>query len=129
MRKLYVTFRAWLWGLLIWTMTTREIEDWIDYNRDPRGYWLARLPWYAYWAYRIEIIDKEIDAHELYNDPMNGCPEDFAYDDNRTLQGMEERYEAIRYRVPYMVRMVLDFYLEAYTETAWAESQENCPWA
>lgn len=114
---------------MIYLMTTDQLMTYLRYKADPRGYWLQRLPWYAYWAYRIEIIDKEIDADMLYNDPMNGCPEDFAYDDSRILRGLEDRAEVFKYKTPYLVRMVLDFYLEAYAETAWAKYHEDCPWA
>lgn len=115
--------------MLIEHLPDKQLDKLMDYNRDKRAFWIARLPWYAYWAYRIKLVDLEIDAHSLYNDPMNGCPGDFMASDVRKMGKISEHLEALEYKVPYVIRMVLNYFIEAYEQSRWDEYQENCPWA
>ena len=111
--------------MLLWIHSTRPIL-WINTN-----YWYFKKvtwpkhPWVQHYRIKQEIIKLEWDSCDICDDPMNGCPGDFAEDYYRRIRRLQMIEDGLQ--TPRFINGLMDYFLQAYEDRR--EAQYNdLPW-
>jgi hypothetical protein len=120
MKRKLETIAYWFFSLPI---IARMSANWWYFNKHV---W-PKHPWVRAWVLKKEMLELHWHSASVCNDPMNGCPGDFAEDYGRQMNRMEWELHGIEADVPTILLNFYDYLLSARNDEL-ERSYYSTPW-